>query len=743
MTAAPDTNRGCRMLMHRSPNRYTCSPSLLILPAILFIALLTSCAPPPSHRDLIRWLAPDIPEDRLQDLRLTAFLAQPGDRRAMHTADDVVAWLDSYWLERDPTPGTPENEALAVYRQRAAYLQRRFPDTPFGEWPDIWSLFLQYGLPDSRGPEHPPWRLRQVLHLTQRIWVEAWCLRYGSPWAFTFSFVPGNPPRATGFRKPPRKPPSMEDVWETLENPGSSMARRQRALTYISWYELPEIAERLLNIPANHFSDMADLRAQAFRRLAVRSSYLLQQNEIRRLAALIAAGGSPDTVLRRAASLHYPTRQLRLDLDVIRVLRSQLPHLERMPNRGPHIELWENPEQLFIELARNFPSDDRLTGWDWRGDLYLAYGAPAHLNPGQRVAYYTWGTPEALGIGQTMMGWVQTARMEDTLRNFIDIAAEEVRTRKKQGRSAAAALATALHDDSGERGAPTRELMLEQLHVLAPPPVYQVGIPLRLRTLPITMDAVAFPTEGDSMEVQASFGIPTDAVLIHEEEGRYTTNLRTRFTLIDHELNVIHSTTRHKGYMIEGKPDTEDLFLLDTFKFKTVPGSYIAYLSAEDPESETSGGALLSLDLASYGTDELQVSPILLATDIQPTEGSGKFVRGGSRILPAPSRYLLFGHDLFFYFEISNLTESQFHDYVWHESYYIIPHSPEEGIIKITHEHDYSRLQPRATRDMQIDLSSLEATYEGPIFLVVLVTDLTSHKQAIGVTLFNLRRPDN
>ena len=97
--------------------------------------------------------------------------------------------------------------------------------------------------------------------------------------------------------------------------------------------------------------------------------------------------------------------------------------------------------------------------------------------------------------------------------------------------------------------------------------------------------------------------------------------------------------------------------------------------------------------------------------------------------------------DLFFYYEISNLIETSFNDYVWNESYYIIPHSPDEGIITLTPDHDYTRLTSTVSRDMQIDLSSLEATYSGQISLVVLVTDLTSKLQAVGVTLFNLRTP--
>ena len=706
-------------------------------------SFLTNCTPPPSPQQLTRWVAPDIPDERLEDFRLTALLAEPSARRSMYNTDDPVAWLDDYWRRLDPTPVTPENEALSVYRQRAAFLLKKFPDVPFGEWPEPWGLFLRHGLPDSRGPERPPWQALNISHGSTRRAAEIWSLNYGSPWNFRFTFGISSQPVTSSFRRPPRKPPSLEKAWEHLEDPTSSASRKKNSLTYISWYELPEVAERLLQIPTERFAGIEDLRHVALRRLAVRSAYLLEQEEARRLAALIAAGGSPEGVLRRAASGRYSAQALRQDLDILQEMRVQLRQVERMPNRGPNIELWDDPEGLLRDLANRFPSSDRVTGWDWRGDLYLAYGHPAHMEARLRIVHYTWGSPEALGVGNTMLGWVETARIEDILGKFIDTAAEEVRTRQRKGATAASTLAGALRGDSGQRGSPSRKAMLEHLHVLAPPSVYQVGLPRNANRLRLTMDAVAFPTSGDSMEIQASFGLPTEDVRIRRVEGGYSMNLRSKMTLMDHEFRHIYSITRYRGYLIEGRPEIEDRFFLDTIRFRAIPGSYILYLSVEDPDTEMSGGALLSLDLAPYGTAELQVSPILLAMDIRPTEESGKFVRGGSRILPAPSRYLLYGQDLFFYYEISNIAESEFHDYVWNESYYIIPHSPDEGIIRISPEHDYRRLQPTVSRDMQIDLSSLEATYEGPLSLVVLVTDITSRQQAIGVTLFNLRSPYN
>ena len=86
-------------------------------------------------------IPPRVPEERVRDVQLSAYLASPGERRNMRSSDNILQWLEDYWREKDPTPATAENELLQVYIQRAAYLEKSFPETPFGEWPSIWEHF--------------------------------------------------------------------------------------------------------------------------------------------------------------------------------------------------------------------------------------------------------------------------------------------------------------------------------------------------------------------------------------------------------------------------------------------------------------------------------------------------------------------------------------------------------------------------------------------------------------------------
>jgi len=660
-------------------------------------------------------------------------------RREMRQSEDPIAWLDDFWLQHDPTPSTPENEALQVYMQRAEFLQNRFPELIDAEWPALMILFLKLGSPDWQGPEYVVWprtdeegQDRTIPTISGGFQWER--MRYGTPHAFTLIVEEGRIKKNLQVVVP-YDPPSLDGVWEILEGGTASPSERINALTRISWYELPSIASRLLNIPPASFTGIQDEYTVALERISIRSAYRLGVDGIRRLAALRAAGASPELCIRRAMSGDYTVQNLLTDL---RPLSFRRYILARGPNRGPHPLLWLNPEGLLESLTRDFPAPHTMTGWDWQGDVFLAFGPPAYLDVNNREARYLWGTPEIFGIGDTMLGKVDASRLDDQLASFIRETAGTIERRRIQENLAANIVTNALSDDGTEQV--TRGI-IDQLHVLAPPLVYNMGLPAGVRPIPISMDIVAFPTETDSVEVQATFGVPANAVRMRVQEEFLITDLRTNLLIIDHDLNPIHAESRQQGYVINTAEGTGGRFFLDTYRFKIPPGSYIAYLSAEDPNGETSGAAMVSMDLTSMATDQLKVSPILLASDIQPSEEEGKFIRGGLQILPAPSRRFLYGEDLFFYYEVDNLSRSDVGDYVISESLYIIPNDTEEGIITISSGQNISGLEPSLNRSMAIDLSSLGRTYEGAVHLVVLVTDQVSGEQAVGATLLILRRP--
>lgn len=67
---------------------------------------------------------------------------EPGERER---------FLEDFWKARDPTPGTPENQALEQFRQRLDYANRTYTRSGLqkGMFTDMGRVFIRYGQPDE------------------------------------------------------------------------------------------------------------------------------------------------------------------------------------------------------------------------------------------------------------------------------------------------------------------------------------------------------------------------------------------------------------------------------------------------------------------------------------------------------------------------------------------------------------------------------------------------------------------
>ncbi len=71
-----------------------------------------------------------------------AFLALPTDNEREH-------FIEQFWLQRDPTPGTPENEFKEEHYRRIAYANDRFGTEVAGWKTDRGHAYIGYGPPDE------------------------------------------------------------------------------------------------------------------------------------------------------------------------------------------------------------------------------------------------------------------------------------------------------------------------------------------------------------------------------------------------------------------------------------------------------------------------------------------------------------------------------------------------------------------------------------------------------------------
>jgi GWxTD domain-containing protein len=149
--------------------------------------------------------------------------------RQLTTDDEREHFIEQFWLRRDPTPGTPENEFKAEHYRRIAYTNQRFT-TPAGlpGWKtDRGRIYISYGPPDeiedhpSGGKASPnpyvDWMYHHIDGIGDNIIVEFVDDQHTGDYRMT-----SDPNQAPG-------PVSLNDIWTDTVKRGS-MDRQVRGL---------------------------------------------------------------------------------------------------------------------------------------------------------------------------------------------------------------------------------------------------------------------------------------------------------------------------------------------------------------------------------------------------------------------------------------------------------------------------------------------------------------------------------
>ena len=168
VTMANRQTRMRRIVRVLDNNRELSAPStkralaVLIVAALPLIYLATAMRPvlaqapaavPSGHAQLsntnvcggnaayAKWLNEDV-----------AYLITNEERRAFEqlpSAAECSMFVEQFWLRRDPTPGTPENEFKEEYYRRIAYANQHFATAVPGWRTDRGRVYITYGPPDE------------------------------------------------------------------------------------------------------------------------------------------------------------------------------------------------------------------------------------------------------------------------------------------------------------------------------------------------------------------------------------------------------------------------------------------------------------------------------------------------------------------------------------------------------------------------------------------------------------------
>jgi GWxTD domain-containing protein len=104
--------------------------------------------------------------------------------RRLETDEERQQFIQQFWLRRDPTPGTPENEFRDEHYRRLAYVNRAFIARSIPGWKtDRGMVYIKYGPPDEleRHPKAGPYQrpLEEGGGITVAVYpFEKWLYRY-------------------------------------------------------------------------------------------------------------------------------------------------------------------------------------------------------------------------------------------------------------------------------------------------------------------------------------------------------------------------------------------------------------------------------------------------------------------------------------------------------------------------------------------------------------------------------------
>lgn len=170
-------NRIERLLYPRRPAAGRAWSALL--PAVLAAAMAWQSAGAPQDRKqnegpYMKWLNEDV-----------AYLAAAPERATflgLRTDEERERFIEQFWLRRDPTPGTAENERKEEHYRRIGYANQRFGAKGKHGWTtDRGRIYIVYGPPDeieshpsgrAGGPPFEQWLYREIQGIGKRVIVD-------------------------------------------------------------------------------------------------------------------------------------------------------------------------------------------------------------------------------------------------------------------------------------------------------------------------------------------------------------------------------------------------------------------------------------------------------------------------------------------------------------------------------------------------------------------------------------------
>jgi len=147
--------------------------AVLTLTAVIALTALQAQSPPAQSPDET-WVTQDV-----------AYIVTDAERaqfNSLQTSAERAAFVAQFWLRRDPTPGTAENEFKDEHYRRLAYSNQRYGSASLPGWKsDRGRIYIVYAPPDemeshpnptTAKPPHEDWLYRLIPGVGSNVIIE-------------------------------------------------------------------------------------------------------------------------------------------------------------------------------------------------------------------------------------------------------------------------------------------------------------------------------------------------------------------------------------------------------------------------------------------------------------------------------------------------------------------------------------------------------------------------------------------
>lgn len=175
--------------------------------------------------------------------------------------------------------------------------------------------------------------------------------------------------------------------------------------------------------------------------------------------------------------------------------------------------------------------------------------------------------------------------------------------------------------------------------------------------LRVDADVASFSLRDGTRYEEVYFRFPTSQFAFRRQaSGRYLATYEPHLQIVDGSGAVVKELRgENRIELSEREKDQQDRMFYDMVQIELAPGSYKGTLTITDLHAGTHGRRTFSIDVEQSVPGKLVASDLYLATSIDAPGTSDIFVKGGTAILPNPSREVTGHGPLFFHFQIDNI----------------------------------------------------------------------------------------